>query len=138
MFANNVAASTVPVRAFFAAFSTGNLDGILATFDPRAEITAVRQGRRADGQLHGTYHGEAGVRAFVTNLGATFETQAFSVEDVVGAGEVAFANGRFTHKVKATGKLFTSDWALRCQVRDGRIQAFQFYEDSAAFVEAAH
>lgn len=128
--------TTTPVHSFFAAFSNGDLDGIVATFDPTAEITAVRSETRPGDDIHGTFHGAAGVRTFIGKLGAAFDTQAFAVEDIISNGDVAFANGTFTHKVKATGKLFASAWALRCKLRDGKIASFHFYEDSAAFVEA--
>jgi ketosteroid isomerase-like protein len=136
MITQSSAASTAPVRAFFAAFSNGDLEGIVATFARDAEIVAVRPRDRRDGELYGTYRGDAGVRAFVATLGATFETKAFAVDDIIGEGEVAFASGTFTHIVKATGRPFSSAWALRCRVRGGHIATFHFYEDSAAFVEA--
>ena len=129
--------SSEVVRSFFAAFGSGDLDGIVAVFHPDAHITAVRPGARGEGQLYGSYSGAAGVREFVGTLGRLFETQAFSVDHVVGLGEVAFASGRFTHRVRATDRVFRSDWALKCVIRDGAIFEYHFYEDSAAYVEAS-
>ena len=126
------------VKGFFAAFARGNVDGVFASFHPDAEVTAVRRASRKEGELYGTYSGSEGVKAFVTNLGKTFDTQAFAVDNVIGEGNVAFASGSFTHKLKTTGKRFTSDWALKCVVVDGKIREYHFYEDSAAFGEASH
>ncbi len=70
-------------------------------------------------------------------LGQTFDTQAFHVDRVIGAGDVAFASGSFVHLVRATGKAFRSDWALRCLIEDGKIREYRFFEDSAAYVEAS-
>lgn len=125
------------VRRFFAAFASGDGEALVATFHPEAEIVAVRDGAREAGGPYGRYRGHAGVREMVAALGATFETEAFTVDGVLGEGEVAFASGRFAHRVKATGRLFQSAWALRCVVKDGRIREYRFYEDSAAFAEAS-
>lgn len=124
------------VKQFFAAFGRGDLEGIVATFDPAATITAVRAGARREREVYGSYAGTPGVREFVANLGAAFDTKAFAVDAVAGEGELVFAKGAFSHIVKKTGKTFRSDWALLCHVRNGRIADFQFFEDSAALVAA--
>jgi ketosteroid isomerase-like protein len=125
------------VKDFFAAFGRGDLDGVVASFHPRAEIIAVRAGSRGDGQLHGSYEGTDGARTFVTTLGALFQTQAFEVNAVVAESNVVFASGDFVHIVKSTGKPFRSSWALRCDIADDKIRHFRFFEDSAAYVEAS-
>jgi ketosteroid isomerase-like protein len=133
--ATNPAAKEI-VQQFFTAFGKGDLEGLVATFHENNTITAVRSGTRTNHQLYGTYQGKAGVREFVGNLGNAFATKAFTVECIAGEGDTAFATGKFTHEVKATGKLFASDWALLCVTRDGKIFEYHFYEDSAAFLEA--
>ncbi|MGC3996410.1 MAG: nuclear transport factor 2 family protein [Anaeromyxobacter sp.] len=125
------------VKAFFAAFGQGDAAGALATFHPEVEIVAVRDASRRPGELHGSYRGDGGAREFLSALGAAFETEAFTVDEVVGGGDVAYASGRFTHRVRATGKPFSSAWALRCVIAEGRIRRFRFYEDSAAYLAAA-
>jgi uncharacterized protein len=125
------------VKDFFTAFGRGDLDGVVASFHPRAEIIAVRAGSRGDGQLYGSYEGTDGARTFVTTLGALFQTQAFEVNDVVAEGNLVFASGNFVHIVKSTGKPFRSSWALRCDIAGGKIRHFRFFEDSASYVEAS-
>ena len=131
---NNPSSADV-VKGFFAAFGKGDLEGVVSSFDQQANIVAVRKGERR-GDHYGTYAGAEGARAFVTALGKTFDTQAFSVEHVIGEGNVAYASGSFTHKLKATGKLFVSDWALKCITEGGKILDYHFYEDSEAFRDA--
>jgi len=128
--------SKAPLRAFFDAFGKGDFEGILNTFHAEAVITAVHDGPRSNNEIYGTYEGSDGVKTFLSNLGNTFETQSFSVESLIGEGDVAFANGKFVHKVKATNKLFPSDWVLRVAVKDNKIINYHFYENSAAFIEA--
>lgn len=129
--------SAAVVQGFFAAFGKGDFEGLVASFHPDAEIVAVRPGHPNAGEHYGTYRGQDGARTFVANLGKLFDTKAFSVDHIVGQGDVAFASGSFTHHLKSTGKPFSSHWALRCIVKDGTILRYHFYEDSSAFVEAS-
>lgn len=122
------------VQQFFDAFGRGDLPSINALFHPKAKIVAVRDGVRRGQQLHGSYSGREGLAEFLGNLGRAFETQAFAVDHVIAEGPVAFASGSFTHRVKSTGKHFSSAWALKCLVQDQQIVEYQFYEDSAALV----
>jgi uncharacterized protein len=131
---------TVPsrelVQRFFAAFGQGDVKAISNLFHPNAEVVAVRRGARTQGKVHGEYRGKAGVTEFIGNIVSAFDTKAFAVEHVVGEGLVAFANGSFSHRVRATDRLFNSDWALMCQIEADKIRLFHFYEDSAALVAA--
>lgn len=133
---SNLSAGDV-VRSFFDAFGQGRLDDLVALFDPKAELHAVRSGTPATGEPYGTYRGSAGVRAFITALGTSFDTKEFAVDSIIGENEVAFASGRFVHEVKSTRRRFASEWALRCVVRGGRIVEYRFYEDSQAYARAA-
>ena len=76
------------------------------------------------------------ISEFISNLGAEFDTKVFTVENLVSEGNVVFANGKFTHELKSTGKLFSSDWALMCVIKNDKILEYHFYEDSEKFAEA--
>jgi uncharacterized protein len=124
------------VRQFFAAFGSGDLEGVVGRFAPNATIVAVRSGPRREGEVYGTYAGREGVRQFVANLGHAFDTKAFNVDLIASEGETAFAKGSFSHVVKRNGATFASDWALLCRVHAGQITEYRFFEDSAALVAA--
>jgi ketosteroid isomerase-like protein len=49
---------------------------------------------------------------------------------------LAFAYGYMQHRVRKTGRLFRSEWALHCEVRDGRISTLKMFEDTAALTAA--
>ncbi|PJZ52360.1 nuclear transport factor 2 family protein [Leptospira adleri] len=123
------------VKDFFSAFGNGDFEGILNLFHDDVSIVAVRNDSDRSG-LYGSYKGKEGLKKFLSNLGTHFDTKSFSVDSVIGEGNVAFANGSFVHKLKTTGNLFNSDWALKCVIRDNRIFGYHFYEDSAAFEKA--
>ena len=132
----NVQESKVLVEEFFSAFSNGDFNGIINSFHDDCEIIAVRNSERIKSQIYGSYKGVPGVREFISNLGAEFDTKVFTVENLVSEGNVVFANGKFTHELKSTGKLFSSDWALMCVIKNDKILEYHFYEDSEKFAEA--
>ena len=125
--------STEPVQAFFAAFGKGDMDGIMATLHDDVQVVA---GGKEVTPIYGTYSGHSGAKQFLTNLGENFDTQAFSVDELVGEGDTAFASGSFAHKVKSTGKLFESDWVLLAKIEEGKISRYHFFEDTAGAVAA--
>ena len=125
------------VKGFFEAFGKGDSEGVINSFHPETSITAVRKGERKGDQLYGSYSGTEGAKVFLTNMGKNFDTKAFSVDHVIGEGNVAFASGAFVHNIRTTGKPYASDWALKVIVKDGKILEYHFYEDTAGFVEAS-
>lgn len=121
------------VQGFFNAFGKGDLNGILHCFHDSCTIIGIRDAKRKEKQIYGTYHGTSGVKDFIANLGNSFDTKAFSVNSLISEGNIVFANGKFTHIVKSTGKTFSSDWALMCVIKEDKIFEYHFYEDSEMF-----
>ena len=126
------------VERYFDAFGEGNMDKVLKIFHPDCLIVSVKEGDRIAGQLHGSYRTRSQAEDFLANIANLFETRSFEVESIMnGDDNVVYANGTFTHMVKATGKLFYSTWVQRCVIKDGMIKEYRFYEDSAAYEKAA-
>lgn len=121
------------VQGFFTSFGKGDFNGVINSFHDSCSVFAVRDSERNGDQLYGTYHGKEGVKEFLSGLGNLFDTKAFSVERVIGEGDAVFANGKFTHVLKSTGRTFSSDWALLCVIKDEKILEYHFYEDSEKF-----
>ena len=124
------------VQGFFTAFGNGDFSGVVNSFHDSCTVTAIRESQRNESQIYGTYRGKEGAKTFLINLGNAFDTKAFTVENIIGEGSVSFANGKFTHVVKSTGKSFPSDWALMCVIKDDKIFEYHFYEDSEKFSES--
>jgi len=124
------------VQGFFTAFGNGDFSGVINSFHDSCTVTAIRDAQRNGSQIYGTYKGKEGVKTFLTNLGNAFDTKAFTIENIIGEGSVSFANGKFTHVLKSTGKSFPSDWALMCVIKDDKILEYHFYEDSEMFSES--
>lgn len=127
------------VLGYFEAFGQGDMEAVWNYFHSDCYIVSVRAGERASGQLHGSYQGKEQARTFLSNITHLFNTQKFQVHSVMDAeDQVVYAHGEFAHQVKATGKLFLSDWVQRCVIEGGKIKEYRFYEDSAAFEVAAN
>ncbi|PJZ44425.1 nuclear transport factor 2 family protein [Leptospira brenneri] len=125
------------LETFFSEFGKGNVAGVLNLFHPQTTITAVRKGNRSENQLYGTYVGVSGAEDFLKNMGNLFDTKRFQVDHIIGKKDWVFASGSFLHVLKQTEKLFESEWALKVQIKDGKILSYHFYEDSASFVVAS-
>jgi ketosteroid isomerase-like protein len=124
------------VQGFFTAFGNGDFNGVINSFHDSCTVTAIRDSQRNESQIYGTYRGKEGAKTFLANLGNAFDTKAFTIENIIGEGSVSFANGKFMHVVKSTGKSFPSDWALMCVIKDDKIFEYHFYEDSEKFSES--
>ena len=126
------------VESYFKAFGNGDMESVLNHFHPDCFIVSVKDDLRDEGQLHGSYRGKNEASVFLSNIARLFETKSFDVDLVSETeGDVVYANGSFAHEVKATGKMFYSDWVQRCVIQDGLIKEYRFYEDSAAYHLAA-
>lgn len=125
------------VQNYFDAFQNGNTDEVLNSFHENCLIVSVKDQEREKEQLHGTYRSKEEAAQFIANIINLFNPKEFTVERMVANGNVVFANGKFAHIVKATGKLFVSDWVQISIIEDHKIREYRFYEDSAAFVAAS-
>lgn len=118
-----------PVQRFFDAFARGDLPALLDTLHPDIVLKAEGPGTVP---WYGTYRGLDGARTFLERLGTNVRTQAFTVATLIEQGDTSVAAGHLRHLVPLTDRLFESDWALVCEIRDGRIASYQFFEDTAA------
>ena len=125
------------VNDYFTAFQNGNSNQVLDSFHEDCLIVSVKEQQRYKEQLHGIYKTKKEAKQFIDNILALFNTKSFEVERIVAQDNVVFANGSFSHELKATGKMFVSDWVQLSIIEDDKIKEYRFYEDSAAFVEAS-
>jgi uncharacterized protein len=80
----------------------------------------------------GLRRGRDEVRAWMALFPRYFEPLDFAIERTFESGEQVVVTGHFTHRIVSTGKEFTSDFAAICSVRDGKVSAYNFLEDSYA------
>ncbi len=86
--------------------------------------------------IYGRYEGHEGVREFVSILQDIFDTEKFEIRKSVEQAEMAFAYGYMQHRVIKTDRVFCSEFAIYCQIRNNQISADKIFEDTAALIMA--
>lgn len=122
-----------PVASMFACIAQGDLDGALAFVADDAVFKA--QGPD-DVPIYGRFEGREGVRRFLGIAASIFDTEAFEFRKYATADESVFAYGYMQHRVRRTGVVFRSEWALVCEVREGLVWRYRMFEDTAALQRA--
>lgn len=121
------------LQEFFARFGAGDRAAVLELFTDETDWNVAGSpsvpwtGRRRT---------RAEIDAFLGHAYSLVDTEAFAVDRVLADGDDAVAFGSFAHRVKATGKLFSSAFALHIAVSGGRIRLYHMFEDSHAADEA--
>ena len=80
----------------------------------------------------GTRNGPEAVLDTYTQVGRFWNSEAFAVEELFGAGDAVAVFGRFTYRSVTLGKSVTSPFAILAKVKDGQITFMQFMEDTFA------
>ncbi len=122
------------IETFFASLSDLEVAKTLITED--CQFFPVRDEHYSEVPIYGARRGRDGLEDFVQSLRNAFDTQSFHVDHVMETETEGAGFGRFEHRVKTTGKMFRSHWALQCAFEDGKMSVYRFYEDSAALEES--
>ncbi len=118
-----------PVQHFFSSIANRDLIRALEFVDENAVFEA--QGPSSV-PIYGRFEGKEGVKRFLAILAEMFETEAFEIRKWSITDEFAFAYGYMQYRVRKTGRIFRSEWALVCQVKGDRIMSYKMFEDTAA------
>ncbi len=78
----------------------------------------------------GTSKGPKAILSTYTTVAERWESQAFDIETIFGAGEEVAVFGRFTYKSKTLGKIITSPFSILAKVVHGQVTYMQFMEDT--------
>jgi ketosteroid isomerase-like protein len=81
--------------------------------------------------------GRQAVADFIHDLRSLTEPVKFDVQDIIASDARAVIVGEFATRVKATGKIIESAFAIILTVSGGEIARFQMLEDSFAVSGAA-
>jgi ketosteroid isomerase-like protein len=122
-----------PVEKFFSCARSGNTTAALEYVDENSIFEA--QGPSSV-PIYGAFKGHEGVKRFLAILQELFDTEAFEFKKWAEVDNYVFAYGYMQHRVKKTNQVFKSEWALVCQVENGRITSYKMFEDTAALQAA--
>ena len=81
--------------------------------------------------------GRGAITDFVRDSRAMLERISFEVHDILASDKRAVILGSLASKLKRTGKIITTDFAIILTVSNGEIVRFQMLEDSFAVSQVA-
>jgi hypothetical protein len=103
-------------------------------FDPQAEMHPAENFIYATGK---PYIGPDEIRKSVfTRVDDEWDGFTATTEEILGAGEVVIARGRYRGVFKATGTTIDAEFVHVFRFKDRKIAVWQSYTDTAQFKEA--
>lgn len=120
-------------HGIYAAFGTGNLDGVLSLLSDDVEWSLI--GPKTI-PYFGNYRGKAGVQSFFKLLLESEEILEFVPEQFIDGGSSVVAIGHERCRCRATGREYRTQWAQVFEARDGKIYRWREFIDTAPMVSA--
>jgi hypothetical protein len=122
------------VQGIYAAFGRGDIAAIIAALDPDIDWETI--GPSAGYPVFGPRKGIGAVKEFFQQVAENEEFSEFAPQDFSQSGDKVIVLGRYTMKLKKTGKLVSCSWAHIFTVRNGKVTTFREHTDTAQFVAA--
>jgi ketosteroid isomerase-like protein len=122
------------VERFYRMYARQDLAGALELLDPQVEMHAAENFIYAAGS---PYIGPEAIRdGIFARVEEEWNGFSAACEEILGAGEVVIARGRYRGTFKATGTSINAEFVHVFRFREGRIAMWQSYTDTAQFKEA--
>ena len=112
------------------------MEAAMALTSPEAVFVSTNPNSNSGNPMHGTFIGHEGAQAFFGSFAEVLQPGDFEITAYFGDETHAAFYGTLKHTVRATGKPFSSDWALITQIDNGKLILYHFYEDTEALAEA--
>lgn len=122
------------IQGLYAVFQQGDFAAFLNTLAD--EVEWFVPGPKQILPWAGLRKGREQVAQFFAEFAQTAETQQFEPREFIAQGERVVVLGYRRDRVKATGRIFGSEWAQVFSLRAGKIMSFRGYIDAAAIVAA--
>ena len=125
--------NAVVVRELYECFGQGDIDGLLGrmTEDIQWHVPQI-----AGVPLSGQRRGQDSIREFFHGLVQSQEIGEMEIDHVVAQGDIVVVLGRYSRRVKPTGRSFSSEFAHAFHLSQGKLEKFQEYLDTAAVAAA--
>jgi hypothetical protein len=117
----------------FAAVGRGDIPGLLTTLTDDVEWVVPGP---SIVPMTGHHRGKEGVSRYYALLKEKLDVLQFEPREFYTQGDTVTVLGFFRGRVKATDRVYESEWALVYTVRDGKIARCREYYDTAAQVAA--
>lgn len=117
------------LKNYFSLFLEGNIKEAFQLIDDNA-VWTIKGSENVP--TVGTWKGKEEISRFFNRFSENFEPREFNILHYFPADDKVFVTGNFTHYVKPTGKLITSDWMIEFSVENSKITGYKILEDSNA------
>ncbi|WP_421943259.1 nuclear transport factor 2 family protein [Pedobacter sp.] len=84
----------------------------------------------------GTRKGKDEVRAWLELFPVNFKPLEFKIERFFDQDDECVITGHVKHQILSTDRIFASDFAAVCRIREGKICSYKFLEDSYGLWES--
>lgn len=119
------------VRGMYDAFARGDIGVVIGSLDPQVEWWEAEGFIYAD---QNPYVGpESVLQGVFMRIVSDWDGFAVAPKEVLDAGDTVISHGYYSGKHKLTGKPLRAQFAHMFSIKDGKVQRFQQYTDTAQF-----
>jgi ketosteroid isomerase-like protein len=122
------------VQQFYQSQKTGDMESLLKSLAREMEWVLPEM---ENVPFAGKWQGREGVGQFFKKVSEVEDVVEFEPEEYIAQGNKVVVLGRFTMRIKATGRNISSAWAHVWTLENGQITRFYEYVDTAV-VSSAH
>ena len=122
------------VQDLYSAFGRGDAPAILNLL--AEDIDWFFNGRPSDVPFAGQRQGHAQMIEFFTIVGQSCAVLAFGPHEIMAFDDKVLSLGNERVQVRATGKIFGTEWAHLFTIQEGKIVKLREYYDTATMAEA--
>lgn len=122
------------VKRFYRLYAIKDIRSTMELFDSQVEMHPAENFIYATGK---PYVGPDAIRQSIfTRVDAEWDGFSMTTEELLGAGEVVIARGRYRGTFKITGTIINAEFVHVFRFKEGKIVMWQSYTDTAQFKEA--
>jgi len=123
------------VKRFYRLYAIKDIAAAMDLFDPQVEMHPAENFIYATGK---PYIGPEAIQNNIfTRVDADWDGFTATTEEILGAGEVVIARGRYGGTFKATGTAINAELVHVFRFKNDKIAMWQSYTDTAQFKEVA-
>jgi ketosteroid isomerase-like protein len=115
------------VEGMFSALRRGDITGVL---DRLSDDIEWRIAAPSELPYAGIHRGRDEVSKFFQTFGQAAEFEAFEPREYLAKGDRVVVLGHERQRIKASGQVIETDWAMVFSLRNGRITRFRNFVDS--------
>ena len=86
----------------------------------------------------GEFKGKDAVGSYFQSMGGSVEVTDHPVDGIVAQGNTVVATGSVTFRVRATGKIGSSQWVYIFKLSDGQVHCFDQFNDTGLAAAFCH